>query len=143
MTLLEHIGQEPLWLQIWVNWMVFINLFGIVFIWSRVEPRWVVAAFLCSAIFMNFLFSLHGYQKILGASHIIFWTPLLVYLFLRRYEIGRYGASAVYLGVVFATDFISLIIDFSDVARFVIDGPQYSGRAARASTQMIIVFLFN
>lgn len=101
-----------------------INIGGVVFIWSRVEPRWVVAAFLCNTIFMNFLFSLHGYQKILGASHIIFWTPLLVYLYLRRNEIGRYGVTAFYLGAVFATDFISLLVDFTDVVHFFIEGPQ-------------------
>lgn len=124
MTLLEHLQQEPIWLQIWINWLVLINLGGIVFVWSRVEPRWVVIAFLCSATFMNYLFGIHGYQRILGSAHIIFWTPLLVYLFLRRNEIGRYGVSALYLGVVFATDLISLMIDFADVGRFFINGPQ-------------------
>lgn len=124
MTLLDHIQQEPLWLQIWINWMVFINLSAVFFVWSRVEPRWVLTAFLCSAIFMNYLFGIHGYERILGAAHIIFWTPLLIYLFLRRYEIGRYGASAVYLGAVFTTNVISLGVDFIDVARFFINSPQ-------------------
>lgn len=124
MTLLESIQREPLWLQIWINWMVIINLGGIVFAWSRVEPRWVVIAFLCSAVFMNFLFDIHGYQKILGAAHIVFWTPLLVYLYLRRNEIGRYGMTAFYLGAVFATNAISLLVDFVDVARFFIGGAQ-------------------
>lgn len=124
MTLLDHIQQEPLLLQIWINWMVFINLSAVVFIWSRVEPRWVLAAFLCSAIFMNYLFGIHGYERILGAAHIIFWTPLLVYLYVRRYEIGRFGLSAVYLGAVFTTNAISLGIDFVDVVHFFVNGPQ-------------------
>ena len=123
MTLLDYIQQEPLWIQVWINWLVLINLGGIVFAWSRAEPRWVVAAFLCSAIFMNYLFGIHGYQKILGASHIIFWTPLLVYLYLRRNEIGRYGVTAFYLGAVFATNLMSLLVDFVDVARYFIERP--------------------
>lgn len=124
MTLLDHIRQEPLWLQIWINWMVIINIAGVAFIWKRAEPRWVVAAFLSSAIFMNFLYSIYGYQKILGAAHIVFWTPLLIYLFQRRTQIGRYGMTAIYLGVVFATNFVSLLIDVVDVTLFLLDGPR-------------------
>lgn len=124
MTLFEHIQQEPLWVQVWINWMVFINLAGLAFVRARVEPRWVVAAFLCSAMFMSYLFEIHGFQRILGAAHIVFWTPLLIYLFLRRGEIGRKGVTAVYLHTLFATNAISLIIDVIDVGRFVVNGPQ-------------------
>jgi hypothetical protein len=122
MSLLDHIANEPLWLQAWINWMVLVNVGGLLFAWSRVEPRWVVLAFLGSAITMNYLFGLYGYEKILGLAHVIFWTPLLIYLYRRRSEIGRRGASAIYLQILFVTNFVSLLMDYYDVASYLIVG---------------------
>jgi hypothetical protein len=121
MTLLDHIANEPFWLQLWINWLIVINVGGVFFCWTRVEPRWVVGTFLASALTMNALYGIYGYEKILGLAHVIFWTPLCIYLFRRRYHIGRYGVTAVYLAIVFGTNLISLVIDYFDVATFFLE----------------------
>ena len=118
MTLLDHIAQQPLWLQVWINWMVLINLSAVFFIWTRVEPRWVLFAFFGSTLTMNILYALYGYEKILGLAHLIFWTPLLIYLFARRHLIGRQGAGAIYLALLFGTNLTSLVVDVMDVAQW-------------------------
>ena len=120
MGLMESIAQQPVWLQVWMGWMGFINLAAILFVWKTREARWALAAFLASAMTMSGLYEIFGYERILGLAHVLFWTPLLIWLFGRRKSIGRRGAPAIYLHVLFATIGLSLVVDYYDVATFLI-----------------------
>ena len=71
MSLGEAIAQQPLWLQIWVYWMVITNLAGILFVRGRVEARWVVGAFLVNGVFMSWLNDTQGFTRLLGLSHAV------------------------------------------------------------------------
>ncbi len=99
--------------------MVFINLVGgIVFIRARVEAKWVLAAFIAAALLMEAMYHQYGFQRILGLPHVIFWTPLVIYLWRRREIWDRGGISGKWLGLVFVTNVTSLVIDYIDVARY-------------------------
>ncbi|MEM9619881.1 MAG: hypothetical protein AAF936_18150 [Pseudomonadota bacterium] len=112
---------QPLWLQAWVGWMVLVNFVGgLVFI-RRTEARWILGAIISAGLFMEFLYGQFGYQRILGLAHVVFWTPLLVYLWSRRSAWNISGLSGKWLAVVFVTDLTSLIIDYIDVARYLSD----------------------
>ncbi|MEO1241099.1 MAG: hypothetical protein AAFX54_04260 [Pseudomonadota bacterium] len=109
---------QPLWLQAWVGWMVLVNFVGgLVFI-RRAEAKWVLGAIISAGLLMELLYSQFGYQRILGLAHVVFWTPLLVYLWGRcsAWNISR--LSGKWLAVVFVTNLTSLIIDYVDVARY-------------------------
>jgi hypothetical protein len=120
MTFNQHLlSQSPLVVG-WVAWLVILNLGAVVFVWNRVEARWVLAAMIVNMPFMNMLFYYFGYTRILGLSHIIFWTPVLVYLWRRRKDIQIKTPFGIYIRVLFISNFISLVIDYSDTIRYLL-----------------------
>jgi hypothetical protein len=114
--MLEHILHEPFWLKVWIFWLVFLNSASILFV-RRPEGRWVLVAWLANLVTMNRLFDAYGYTRILGLSHVLWWSPLLVYLFRRRASFGEgaFGGWARWLALSIA---VSLAIDYVDVARW-------------------------
>ncbi|MEX2524977.1 MAG: hypothetical protein WD750_08465 [Gammaproteobacteria bacterium] len=113
--------SQPTWVVIWVFWLVFLNIASAaVFAWRHVEARWVLAAMLANMPFMNLLFSYFDYTRILGLSHIILWTPLLIYLWQRRQKIQLKTPFGIYIHALFISNFISLIIDYIDVIRYLL-----------------------
>ena len=119
-TLNAAIMAQPLWLQIWVGWMVAVNVIGGFLFLGRAEAKWILLAMLGNVILMNMLFGQFGYQRILGLAHVIFWTPLLVYLWRRRAHWDFSALSGKWLAALFTTNLISLIIDYADVARYLL-----------------------
>lgn len=119
-SLNSAIFAQPLWLQIWIIWMVLINVPAALIFIRRTEAKWVLLAMAGNAIFMNWLFAQYGYQRILGLSHVVFWTPLVIYLWLRREKWDMTRLSGKWLAILFATNLLSLIIDYADVARYLL-----------------------
>lgn len=117
MGLFEEISAQPAPLSYWLNWMGFVNLLlPLLFVWRHWEARVVIAAFLLNAAFMALLYEQMGYGKHLGLAHVVFWTPLVLWLVARFETIrARSAAFAAYVLVVIATNTISLGIDFADV----------------------------
>ncbi len=116
----EAILAQALWLQAWVGWMVLVNVLGAVIFIRRPEAKWVLLAMLGAATMMNWLYAQYGYQRILGLAHVVFWTPLLVYLWSRRKKWSMSENAGKWLAVLFATNLTSLIIDYIDVARYLL-----------------------
>jgi hypothetical protein len=113
----DHILQEPLWLRLWVFWMIGVNTLSLVFL-RHIEARWVLGAWLGNLVLMSVLFELNGYNRLLGLSHVVWWTPLLIYLFRRRDQLPAVGAYTTWVKVLFLTNGVSLIVDYIDVARY-------------------------
>lgn len=124
MTFNQHLLSQSHLVVGWVAWLVIMNLGAVIFVWRRVEARWVLAAMLANMPFMNMLFYYFGYTRILGLSHIIFWTPLLVYLWRRRKTIRLKTPFGIYIHALFISDFISLVIDYSDTIRYLLGNGQ-------------------
>jgi len=116
----EYIAQEPLWLQAWIYWLGIANVASVLFVWKSVEARWAAAAFVGVILFGGWLFDQVGYVRLMGLPHVVFWTPLLVYLYRRRATIDPKTVTGAYLYVLFATDGISLVIDYIDVVRYLL-----------------------
>lgn len=123
--MMSLIAQEPLWLKSWVYWMIFINSISILFAFTRNEAHWVLTAWLANLLTMPMLFDAVGYVRLLGLPHIVFWTPLVIYLWMKRWSFSSTWAGR-YLWVVMATNGASLVIDYIDVARYLAgDGDLY------------------
>ena len=114
--MLEHILNEPFWLEIWILWMAVLNSASIFFV-RRVEARWVLAAWLASLVTMSRLFDEFGYTRILGLAHVLWWSPLVVYLFRRRASFGE-GAFGGWARWLLVTNAVALAIGAVDVLRF-------------------------
>lgn len=115
--------NQPLPLKLWLAWLVAMNLFvPLVFI-RHVEARVIAIAFVLNAAFMSQHFASSGYGPHLGLSHVIFWTPLMLWLVTRLEAIGSRGGSFLfYVYALIVTNAVSLGIDYVDVVRAYVSG---------------------
>lgn len=124
MTLEEAIAQQPAWLQYWLTWLVFGAFFlpmALVF-WrqSRIAGIAAAAASLAAGLVVNGMYAQMGYVKLLGLPHIIIWTPLAVYLFVRFRDPQMPPWPRRIIAVVLATLAVSLAFDYVDVVRYML-----------------------
>ena len=117
-VLMEGIMSMPLVWKLWVFWMMTVNTASIVFCWKNIEARFILGVWIPNGIMMSFLAEQVGYVRLLGVSHIIWWTPLVAYLIMRRkhLEVGTIYGKWVY--TVLITNAASLVVDYIDVIRY-------------------------
>jgi len=120
MTMQEHMLSQPLWLVVWIMVMIGIHIIAIPLAFKDMRPRVMVIAMLLNAVFMSALFSKFGYTRILGLSHIIFWTPVLIYLWKTRQAHPERIWIGRFIRVSMAIIFISLLFDYVDVIRYIL-----------------------
>lgn len=118
--MLDHILREPLWLQAWIFWLIVANMASLFFLRHR-EARWVLAAWIANVITMETLVRVNGYNRLLGISHVVWWTPLLIALWRgREWWPGAQAAAGRWVRILFATNLASLVIDYVDVVRYLL-----------------------
>ncbi len=103
--------EQPAWVAGWVFVLMVINMAGLAF-WSEPLARAIVAIFLLSAMLMMGLYSVFGFERILGLGHV-FWIPLLGYLIVQLQQAE--GLFAGYLVVLSLVIGVSLLFDIRDV----------------------------
>ncbi len=115
-------AYSPGWVGVWVNFMVAVLLLGgVAFSFVRVEARWVLLATLLGMVGTMLAYSQFGFTRILGIGHILAWTPALIYLLARRRH-WRAGEtwSGRWLALAAAIFAVSLVFDYSDLARWLL-----------------------
>jgi hypothetical protein len=117
-TLGSHMMNQAPWLVAWLMWLVFVNVVSVIFVIRHTEARWVLVAFVVNVPLMNLLYDSYGFVRVLGLSHIIVWTPLLVFLVLRRSRFNPRTLFGGWITVLMLTNGISLVVDYVDLARF-------------------------
>ena len=120
MTMNEHMLSQPLWLVIWIAVLVGIHIAAVPLAFKDMRPRVMVIAMILNGIFMSALFSKFGYTRILGLSHVIFWTPVLAYLWKTRHDHPERIWIGRFIRVSMAVIFISLLVDYVDVIRYIL-----------------------
>ena len=116
------VAKQPQWVQVWLDVMMVVLLgLSAVFSFVRVEARWVLAGFLLGAATLLGLYSQIGYSRLLGIGHVIFWTPVLIYLLRRRahWRVKETWAGKWIVAAVTVLT-ISLVFDYTDVARWLL-----------------------
>lgn len=114
MSPLEVLLAQAAPVQAWLGWMFVVNFSGVFFL-SRTQARWTVAAAVCNQIAMQALVRLYGTGHHLALPHIVFWSPLLVYLFVQRHQILQKTPFGIWACLLFATDAVSLVLDYASV----------------------------
>ena len=118
MDFAKELLSQPWWLVVWIGGMGAVNMAALAFV-GRIEARWTLAAFTAAFVTMNLLHAVVGYVRLLGLAHVLFWTPLLIYLWPRLSSYPSSSAYGLWLRLLFATNAVSLIIDYVDVIRYV------------------------
>jgi len=103
-------------MKVWIAWLFAVNLSG-VFFWRRIPARWVLAAVPANIISMQLLLRLYGAGHHLSLPHIVFWTPLLAYLVVKRRGLLERSPFGVWLVCVFTTDALSLALDYASALK--------------------------
>lgn len=118
-NILWRILELPTGWRIWVLWLMAVNTACILHL-KRKPAKVVGIIWLGNIITMMTMYRLLGYVRLLGLSHVIWWTPLLVWMtpiLIRDRPSGNYG---VWLYLLLASNFASLVIDYIDVIRYLL-----------------------
>lgn len=124
MSFEEAMALQPGWLQIWLN-VLFIGAYVLpltLFIWreTRVAAVIVLVASGLGGFAVTLMYNQMGYVKLLGLPHVVFWTPVALYLWsrLRGDNLRRWPRRVVQ--VILLVIVISLAFDYLDVIRWVL-----------------------
>ncbi len=124
MSFAEAMALQPTWVQIWLNVLLLgafiLPLSFLIWRASRIAGVLTLAASLLSAVSINWMYGQMGYVKLLGLPHIVFWTPLAIYLWrqIRRPDMPVWPRRLMSVTLVVIT--ISLAFDYVDVARWLL-----------------------
>ena len=108
--------MPPHW-QLWLAMLIGANGLAPLFFLEHIEARMTVAAMLISMALMTALTARFGFSRILGIGHAA-WLPLIVFLAARAMEVPATTGFGLWLRTVIVLDAISLVIDSTDVVRF-------------------------
>lgn len=122
MTFEQAIASQSQWLQIWLIWLSVVVFVGpFFFLFSR-EMRRDTFIFLlvniCVYVAMMWLFQQVGFVRLLGAVHVIFWTPVALYLWGRLKNPAIVFPFRQLIWLILGTVLVSLVFDYMDVARY-------------------------
>ncbi len=104
--------------QAWLNWMTICFLVSLLFVWTHKAARWVLAVMVLTMPLGLAIFALTGAVHLLGITHLILWTPLLVYMVKSEVRTDEFKVGSPYgiwVLLLVATIFISLVFDVRDV----------------------------
>lgn len=116
-TLMQDIFAQPLWLVAWVSWLMLVNTASLLFL-KHAPARWVLLAWIGNGLTMTALHVEFGHTRILGLSHLLWWTPLLIYLWRSPRRRALQGAARLWAGALMLSIGLSLAVDNVDVARY-------------------------
>ena len=108
----------PTWVQVWMNWMIFIFVASVFFIWKHKGARWALLSFIISMPVGMLVFYLSNTVHLLGVVHLLLWMPLLVYMVLKEIKSDGFKYQSPYgiwTVLLITTITISLLFDIRDI----------------------------
>jgi len=109
---------------VWLYWMSFaIIVTPLVLVFSKATRRDAVIVLLTNIamlVGMGWVYEQMGYVRLMGIVHVILWTPLFVYLFLRAKNGEMPLLCRLVIWMFVATLAVSLVFDYTDVARYLL-----------------------
>jgi len=117
----QGVAASPLWVQIWIIFMMAMFVAGLAFIKNHVAARWVVGGvvigLICSKV-VTTAFGLPMLSGYIALIHLIFWSPGLYLLLSRRpfNDSNNSRAFRIWSATMVATIVFSFIFDIRDAA---------------------------
>ena len=118
MTMMDHILNQAHVFRLWVFWLMIVNTASLLFVFRHVPARWVLLAWVINMPLMNYLYETYGFVRLLGLSHVLVWTPVLIYLGLKWRSFRLRTLFGAWVAVLIVTNGISLGFDYVDVVRY-------------------------
>lgn len=121
-----YVEGLPLWVNVWRAWMFFIFTAGVIFVFRKVEARWLGLTMVVSLFAYNVVAMFSGVGRFPSIAFVVLWSPLAVYFARRRSHLPKQGTfNRIYAGWVstaLATLVISLAFDTYNVGYSLIVG---------------------
>ncbi len=118
------VAQQPQWLQIWLNILGFgaFILPVTLLIWRQTRLVSVITLIgsLLGAAGVLVIFSQLGYVRLMGLGHVVFWTPLAIYLWRQQMRPEIPVLPTWIIRIILLVIAISLIFDYVDVVRYLL-----------------------
>ncbi|MEE8368615.1 MAG: hypothetical protein V3S30_09895 [Thermoanaerobaculia bacterium] len=105
------------WL-VWIGVMVIMNLVAPFLFLDTLEAKVVLATFMLGVVLQTAIFSARGFVRLLGLGHSA-WIPLVIWLWTRLDLISPGSSTGYWLIGVMAVNTVSLVIDVTDVIRYI------------------------
>ncbi len=102
---------------VWVGLLIAANLVAPLFFIGSLEAKVVVVAIMVGAITQMAIFRAKGFVRLLGLGHFP-WVPMIPWLWTRLGQLEVNNLFAYWLVAVIVLDGLSLIIDATDVVRY-------------------------
>ena len=123
------IAMQAPWLQAWVMVLVVVNLAAALFLVAkrdgnftlRIEALAILISFFAAGAFMGWLYEQVGYVRLLGLPHLVFWLPVYLWLVVKFRRNEFTPPFKQYLMLYFLVAGISLVLDFVDLVRYLLD----------------------
>lgn len=103
--------------RIWCVWLVLVNAACLFFI-EYLEAQVVLAVTSAAVLLQAVMYQKMGFTRLLGIVHLG-WIPMFAWMAGRIDTIQSDDTLTVWVGILFATNLMSLVIDLSDVVRFI------------------------
>ncbi len=110
------LGMPVPW-RLWLLLLVALNALAPMFFLPRVEAVATLGAIVFSMGLMTLLTHWTGFSRLLGLGHIA-WIPLLIFLSMQLGSAPATDLFGLWIRAVIVIDAISLVIDASDVVRW-------------------------
>ena len=110
----------PMWVQVWMNWMIIIFMISVFFVRRHKEARFALAAMILTVPTVLGLFALFGKVHLFGIAHFLLWLPLAVFIVnqWRSPENVKYRTLSpytVWVSLLMVTISVSILFDVRDV----------------------------
>ncbi|NIB41584.1 hypothetical protein HBA55_18415 [Pseudomaricurvus alkylphenolicus] len=109
-------GVPPL-LKGWLIFMKVVILWSLCFVFTRGVSRWVVGGVLADQLLGSWIAQTLELEALVGYSslmHLIFWTPALIVLLIKRPFMTERNIYGVWSGAVTFTFLVSFLFDIRD-----------------------------
>jgi len=120
----EGIAASPLWVQLWVGFMLLMFATGLfAFAWTQPIARWVAGGFVVSALSGELIFKALGLPFLSGSiaiMHLVFWMPGLLFLLIQRPFVDDTQGTffRIWSGIMTGSILFSFLFDLRDAYRY-------------------------
>ncbi len=116
------VQKLPQWVQIWMDIIAIVLVITTVTLLvgklTRPLGLYVLGTAVATLIIMISMHAQMGMVRLLGVVHIVFWTPMIIYIWrrLRNDPPGKIHSAA--MAILMIVCFVALVFDYYDVARY-------------------------